>query len=118
MYLGPGNEQPSCTYAEYARRGFFELVAVAILSLGLILGIEAGTWRESKKQFKLFNLLSSLMIVLVVTVLLSASQRMRLYVTTFGHTELRLYVYVFMIWLGLFLIWFLFGLWRRPDRFH
>jgi hypothetical protein len=42
---------------------------------------------------------------------------MSLYEAAFGYTELRLYVYVFMIWLGLFLVWFLIGLWRRPDRF-
>ncbi len=105
------------TYADYARRGFVELVAVAILSLGLILGLETITWRESKRQFKIFNLLSSLMIALVVFMLVSAFRRMSLYEGTYGYTELRLYVYVFMIWLGLFLVWFLLGLWRRPERF-
>jgi hypothetical protein len=105
------------TYAEYARRGFFELLIVAILSLGLILGLEAVTNRESKRQFKVFNLLSSLMIVLVIIMLVSAFRRMQLYEATFGYTELRLYVYAFMIWLGLFLTWFILGLWRRPDRF-
>jgi len=106
----------SYTYAEYARRGFFELLAVAILSLGLILGLESMTWRESKAQFKLYNLLSSFLIVLVVVMLFSAFQRMRLYEATFGYTELRLFVNVFIVWLGLFLFWFLFGLWRRPER--
>jgi hypothetical protein len=83
----------------------------------LILGVEAVTWRESKRQFKLFNLLSSFMIILVIIMLVSAFQRMRLYEAVYGYTELRLTVYVFMIWLGLFLVWFLVGLWRRPDRF-
>jgi len=105
------------TYSDYARRGFFELLAVAILSLGLILGLEAITWRESKRQFKSYNLLSSFLIVLVVIMLISAFQRMRLYEAAFGYTELRLYVYVSIIWLGLLLFWFLYGLWRRPDRF-
>ncbi len=105
------------TYAEYARRGFFELFTVAILSLGLILGLETLTWRESKRQFKIFNLLSSIMILLVVIMLVSAFRRMSLYEAAFGYTELRLTVFVFMIWLALFLLWFLFGLWHRPDRF-
>ncbi len=105
------------TYAEYARRGFFELLLVALISLGLVLGIEAFTWRESKQQFKLFNLQAGLLIGLVVIMLVSAFQRMRLYESAYGYTELRLYIYLFMIWLALFLIWFLFGLFRRPDRF-
>ncbi|MGD2079158.1 MAG: DUF4173 domain-containing protein, partial [Chloroflexota bacterium] len=105
------------TYAEYARRGFVELLLVAVLSLAVILGLEALTNRQSKRQFKVFNLLSSMMVVLVIIMLVSAFQRMRLYEATFGYTELRLYVYIFMIWLGLFLAWFLYGLWVRPDRF-
>jgi hypothetical protein len=105
------------TYAEYARRGFFELLMVATISLGVVLGLEALTWRESKQQVKSFNFLSSFMIVLVVIMLASAFRRMRLYEAAFGYTELRLYVYVFMVWLGLFFIWFLVGLWRRPERF-
>ena len=105
------------SYAEYARRGFFELLIVAILSLGVILGLEALTFRESKRQLKSFNFLSSLMILLVVVMLASAFRRMRLYEAAFGYTELRLTVYVFMIWLGIFFLWFLVGLWRRPERF-
>jgi hypothetical protein len=105
------------SYADYARRGFFELLAVSILSLGLILGLEAITWRESKTQFRSYNLLSSILIILVVLMLISAFQRMRLYEAAFGYTQFRLYVYVFIVWLGLFLFWFLLGMWRRPERF-
>lgn len=105
------------TYAEYARRGFFELVLVAFMSLVLILGLEWLTWRESKRQLRSFKLLSSLTITLVLIMLVSAFQRMRLYEAAYGYTELRLYVTVFIIWLGLLLAWFLLTLWRRPDHF-
>ncbi|MGD2048866.1 MAG: DUF4173 domain-containing protein [Chloroflexota bacterium] len=105
------------TYAEYARRGFFELVTVAVMSLGLILGLDWLTWRESKQQLRLFKLLSSLMIALVLLMLASAFQRMRLYEAAYGYTELRLYVIVFIIWLAVLLIWFVLTLWRWPDRF-
>ena len=105
------------TFAEYARRGFFELVIVAILSLSLILGLEWLTWRESKRQLRLFKGLSTLMIILVLVMLASAFQRMRLYEAAYGYTELRLYVTVFMVWLGALLAWFLLTLWRWPDLF-
>ena len=105
------------TYAEYARRGFFELVAVAVLTLGLILGLNWGTRRESKLQIRRFNALSTPLVGFVLVMLIAASYRMRLYQAEFGYTELRLYVSLVMVWLGLLFVWFLWTLWRRPERF-
>jgi len=105
------------SYADYARRGFFELLAVAILSLGLILGLNWLARRESKRQIKLFNWLSTFLVGFVLVMLASAFQRMKLYETEFGYTELRLLVYVFIVWLAVLLVWFIYTLWRRPDRF-
>ena len=105
------------TYADYARRGFFELVLVASLSLALILLLNWLTRRESKRQIKWFNAFSSLLIGLVLLILITAFWRMRLYEQAYGYTELRLIVLVFELWLGLLLIWFLVTLWRAPQRF-
>ena len=105
------------TYAEYARRGFFEMLMVAILSLALILGLNWLTYRRNKRQIKFFNGWATLLIAFVAVILASALQRMRLYEATFGYTELRLYVTVFILWLIPLLIWFVVTLWTRPDRF-
>ncbi len=105
------------TYAEYARSGFFELVVVAVLSLSLSLSLNWIARRESKWQIKWFNALASLMIGFVGVMLVSAVLRMRMYESTFGYTELRLIVYVFMGWLWLLLCWFVFTLWFGPHRF-
>ena len=105
------------TYAEYARRGFSELVLVASLSLALILTLNWLTRRESKRQIKWFNLFSSLLIGLVLLILATAFWRMRLYEQAYGYTELRLMVLVFEGWLALLLIWFLITLWRAPELF-
>ena len=105
------------TYAEYARRGFFELVVVAVLSLGLILGLNWLARRENKRQIGWFNVLSSLMVGFVLVMLVSAWRRMALYEATFGYTDLRLIVFVFIGWLAVLLGWFLLTLWRRPERF-
>ncbi len=105
------------TYAEYARQGFFELVAVAVLTLALVLLLNWITRRASKGHMRLFNGLSSGLVLLVLVLLLSAWRRMGLYETTFGYTELRLYVFVFMAWLAALLVWFLLTLWRAPHRF-
>jgi len=105
------------TYAEYARRGFFELLIVAVLSMVMILGLNWITRRESKRQIRSFNSLSSLMVGFVLVMILSAFRRMRLYESTFGYTELRLYGYLFMIWLALLMGWFLITLWKQPQNF-
>jgi hypothetical protein len=105
------------TYAEYARSGFFELVWVAILTLSLSLSLNWIARRESKRQIKWFNALSTLMIGFVGVMLVSAVLRMRLYESTFGYTQLRLIVYVFMAWLWLLLCWFVLTLWFGPHKF-
>ena len=105
------------TFADYARRGFFELLTVAILTMLLVLGLNWLTRRESKAQIRLFNGLGSVLVGLVLVMLVSAWRRMALYEAAFGYTELRLIVYVCMAWLGLTLVWFWLTLWLRPDRF-
>ena len=105
------------TYAEYARRGFFELMAVSVLTLGLILGLRWLARRETPRQTRIFNGLSSLMVGLVLVILASAFQRLRLYEAAYGYTQLRLYSHVFMVWLAVAFVWFLVTLWRWPDRF-
>ena len=105
------------TYADYARRGFFELLTVAILTMLLVLGLNWLSRRENKGQIRLFNGLGSVLIGLVLMLLVSAWRRMALYEAAFGYTELRLTVYVCMAWLALMLAWFLLTLWVRPDRF-
>lgn len=105
------------TYAEYARRGFFELLAVAILALGLVLGLHQLTRRETTWHKEVFTGLSSLMILFVLVILASAFQRLLLYEDAFGYTELRLYSHVFMVWLAFTFVWFLIVLWIRSDRF-
>lgn len=105
------------TYAEYARRGFFELVTVAVMSLTLVLCLNWATRRGTKRQIRLFNLFSSGLAALVLVMLLSAWRRMSLYEAAFGFTELRLVVFVFMVWLAAILFWFLLTLWRSPHLF-
>ncbi|MGQ9680994.1 MAG: DUF4153 domain-containing protein [Anaerolineae bacterium] len=105
------------TYAEYARRGFFELLAVAALSLGLVLGLRWLTRRETLAKRRLFGGLASLLVGLVLVMLGSAFYRMRLYELAYGFTELRLYAYVSMVWLAALFVWLLVVLWRLPRCF-
>jgi len=105
------------TYAEYARRGFGELVLVSVLVLGLLLLLGALTRRQGGRQTRLFNLSSTVTVGLTVVMLVSAFKRLLLYEMAYGFTEMRIYPHVFMIWLALLLGWFLVTLWVRPGRF-
>jgi hypothetical protein len=91
------------TYAEYARSGFFELVAVSLLTLGLILTLNRITIRRDGQQTQVFRALCMVMVALTLVILVAASQRMSLYEEAYGYTHLRVYTHVFMRWLGLLL---------------
>jgi hypothetical protein len=104
------------TYSQYARRGFFELVAVAALVLGLLLFAHWLT--EPRGRSGLLSVLSLVQVLLVLVMLASAYERMRLYRAEFGLTELRLYTTAFMLWLGVLLAGFLATVPRgRRDSF-
>ena len=97
------------THSDYARRGFFELVAVAALVLSLVLVADwlARPQRTPDKPTgseRVINLLQALLVLLTLAILASALQRMQLYVREYGLTELRLYTTAFMGWLAIVLI--------------
>jgi hypothetical protein len=87
------------TVAEYARRGFFELVAVAALVLPLILVTRAVI--EDEKVIQRHRHLSLALIVLLAAIMVSALLRMQLYISYFGLTTDRLFATALMAWLGL-----------------
>jgi hypothetical protein len=105
-YLFSGGKNISLegyTYAEYARRGFFELIAVAVISLVLFYILSMITKREQKNQGRLFSALGLILVGLVAIILTSAYIRLNLYEAAYGFTRLRTLAHVFMIWIALLL---------------
>ncbi|MEK7615879.1 MAG: DUF4173 domain-containing protein [Patescibacteria group bacterium] len=82
------------TYAEYARKGFFELIAVALLSFLLLFAVDKYAERSPRW-------LSSALIAQVFVIMASAFKRLHLYETAYGFTELRLYSYLVIIFLAI-----------------
>jgi uncharacterized protein DUF4153 len=76
------------TYSDYARRGFFELVAAACLAGAVVVALETTVERRSRPYVAALLAL----IGLTAIVLVSAAFRLRLYQDAYGWTELRLYV--------------------------
>jgi hypothetical protein len=90
------------TYSQYARSGFFELSAVTALALPLLL---AAHWlvRPHVRGRRVVLALAGTQVALVLVMLASALERMRLYQATYGQTELRFYTTAFMLWLAVLL---------------
>jgi hypothetical protein len=84
------------TYAEYARRGFWELLAVGILSLLVLLASEKYARVESKRD-KQFLIPALTLIAEVAVVIVSAFKRLSLYIDAYGMTELRFYAVGFIV---------------------
>src|SRR3989338_7224135 len=102
-YLFAGESNISAqgfTYAEYARRGFFELIAVAIVSLLLLLSTEKYIVKKETDHTLGFKIFSTILVVQVILIMASAFTRLSLYEEAYGFTTLRLYSHVFIILLA------------------
>jgi len=108
--------QAGLSYADYARRGFFQLVTVAGLSLPVLLWLERNAIAGS--QSRLFRPMAGLQIGLLFLILGSASHRLLLYVNQFGLTLDRLEATAVLAWIAVTLLWFAATVLRhRPERF-
>ncbi len=105
------------SFAEYARRGFFELLWVAGLTLPLLLAADALAPVDHRTRRRL-RMLTVGAVTLLAGILAAAAGRMALYLDEYGLTELRLYASAAMVWLGAVLAWFAATVLRgRRDRF-
>jgi hypothetical protein len=92
--------QAGLSIADYARRGFFQMLLASALSLPLvyIAPFVAGTL--TPRQFRLLRIGMGAQLGLTSLVLASALWRLGLYVRMYGLTEDRLYGLTFLGWLG------------------
>ncbi len=96
----------SVDIAQYARRGFFELVTVAALALGMLLIARWLLRKAAARALTIFNIFAGITIALLFIIMASALLRMWLYTRFFGLTELRIYTTAFMAWIAITLTWF------------
>ncbi len=92
------------TVAQYARRGFFEMCAVCAINL-LLVSVCLGLSRKQEGKAPLSTRLISLFVLLFsVGMVATALSKMILYIGSFGMTRLRVLTGVFMVMLGLVLL--------------
>lgn len=99
---------PDFKLAEYARRGFGELVTVAALVLPILLLTHWLLRKDSPAASKLYRVFAGIQIALLFVIMASAGQRLVLLTGSLGYgmTTIRLYPMIFMVWLAIIFIWF------------
>ena len=88
------------TYSTYARRGFFELVAVAVIVAALLFG--ADLFIERGRRIHLVPAI--VLVALTAVILVSASYRLDLYQRAYGWSELRFHAVAAIAFLALALV--------------
>lgn len=99
---------PDFKLADYARRGFGELVAVSALVLPILLFSHWLLRKDAPINEKIYRVLAGMNIVLLFVIMISATQRLLLLTGNVGYglTTIRLYPMAFMVWLALVFVWF------------
>lgn len=92
------------TYADYARRGFFELFAVALINLGVtcfmsLFSKKAG--REKPFALKFYSVMISVFTLILIA---TAMSKMVMYINRYGLTALRFYTSWFMVLLAVIFV--------------
>lgn len=110
-YFFSGTLVGDLTYAEYARRGFFELVLVTLLNLTILVSILTFIGKQSAKIKAAFKIMLTALIVATGVMLTSAFLRLLMYEDAYGFTVARAIAHSFMIFLGVILIYTLVKVW-------
>lgn len=99
---------PDLKLADFARRGFGELVTVAFLVLPILLATHWLLRRDTARNESIFRVLAGIQIGLLFVIMTSAMQRLILLTGELGYgwTTVRFYPMVVMIWLAVVFVWF------------
>ncbi|MBS1725411.1 MAG: DUF4173 domain-containing protein [Armatimonadetes bacterium] len=120
-YLFGGNSvvqlTQGLTYADYARRGFLEIVTVAGICLPLVVFGQYALRNLSTTIRKGVNIVIWIVVALLMLLLASAAFRLKLYIGAYGLSPLRVYVGAGMLWLlVLFVTYLIYGTKWQLDK--
>ncbi|TBL78680.1 DUF4153 domain-containing protein [Paenibacillus thalictri] len=100
LFGGGGTLLPEdMTYAEYARRGFAELVVVTVINFTLLMAVLHGVNKTGAKLYAAVRLLLGVLVCCTGVMLFSAFYRLSMYEEAYGYTYTRLLVHAFMVFL-------------------
>jgi hypothetical protein len=93
-------ETAGLDYADYARSGFWQLVAVSVLTLAVLAGVTRWARRERSSDRMVLRVLLGLLCALSVVIVVSALFRMYTYQKAYSFTGERIFVMGFEMLLG------------------
>ncbi|MFC4323603.1 DUF4153 domain-containing protein [Litchfieldia salsa] len=118
-YFFSGTLEDGYTYAQYARRGFFELLFVTLINLTVITVVIQFTKTSIEGLRKTIQLALTVLVLTSGVLLVSAFMRMALYEDAYGATFTRILVTSFMIFLMVIFAYTLVKIWlKRLSLFH
>jgi hypothetical protein len=101
------------TYAEYATQGFNQLVIVTILNIFIVILVIYLVQKSQPLIYRTVQVLLSLLTACTAFILVSAFQKLSLYVEVYGYTYTRILVHAFMILLLSFFVVALVKTWKN-----
>ncbi|MCM3568003.1 DUF4153 domain-containing protein [Neobacillus mesonae] len=117
-FLG-GQLQGDYTFAEYARKGFFELLFVTVINLSILVTALTFVQFTSKMVKYLTQGLLTLLVIVSSVMLYSSSLRLSMYEEAYGFTFTRVLAHAFMIFLTVIFTYTLVKVWIEKLRlFH
>lgn len=85
--------------AQYARRGFFEMVFICLINLGLVMVALLTARKQNGKEPLIIRIVSLFLCMFSLLLIATAISKMVLYIGSFGLTHLRVLTTVFMVFL-------------------
>lgn len=93
-------ETSGLTYAEYARRGFFQLLVAAALTFVVVAAVVRWSGGREARDRRLLQVLLGILCLLTLIILVSALRRLNLYEEAFGFTRARMLAHAVLLWFG------------------
>jgi hypothetical protein len=101
------------TYAEYARQGFFELLAVTMINLSIFIFVINFTGDARRVFYSAVRFLLTLLSASTLVMLVSAFSRLFLYEEAYGFTYARVAAHAFMIYLFVLFLAAIYRIWQE-----
>lgn len=118
-YFFSGTLEDGYTYAEYARRGFFELLFVTLINLSVTTGVISFTKAIHGALKKGIRLALTILVLASGVLLVSAFMRLTMYEDAYGFTFTRVLAHSFMLFLMVILAYTLIKIWlEKLSLFH
>ncbi|MCL6570509.1 MAG: DUF4173 domain-containing protein [Bacillus sp. (in: Bacteria)] len=118
-YFFSGTLQEDLTFAEYARKGFFELLFVTLINLSITVFVITFVNQTTSVMRRLTQIMLTILVLASAVLLTSAFMRMGLYEKAYGFTFTRVLVHSFMIFLVVIFTYTLVKIWiEKLSLFH